>query len=254
MYALHELLEQANKEEKTSLAKIVSASGSRNDQICEALQRQATSAFGFHVLNKRPGYEAIVSNMAKRVTVNTKPSDPILLEKRITQQIWRTVWDRMTPQQRLDFDRELQKQANQWCGGGRPAGILLTGAGLLSAQLSGFGVYMLASSTLGALTAGLGIALPFGAYTAMSSAIAVIIGPAGWIGLGLFALHKLTGPNHQRVLSAIIMVHCIRARIDAERKLPPAPMKESSTTWIVVLGVGIVVLWFLLNLSALASR
>ena len=58
------------------------------------------------------------------------------------------------------------------------SGELITGAGvfgaLTAAQLSGFGVYLLASTALGAITSTLGLTLPFVAYTTMSSAISVI--------------------------------------------------------------------------------
>jgi hypothetical protein len=72
---------------------------------------------------------------------------------------------------------------------GAAAGIF---AALMAAQLSGFGVYLLASTALGALTGAVGIAFPFAAYAAVSSAIAVAIGPVGWIGAGLFAIWALT--------------------------------------------------------------
>lgn len=48
-----------------------------------------------------------------------------------------------------------------------------------AAQLSGFGVYLLASSTVGALSSALGVALPFAFYTGMSKVISIAIGPVG---------------------------------------------------------------------------
>jgi len=55
----------------------------------------------------------------------------------------------------------------------------LTGIG--AAQLSGFGVYLLASSTVAAITSALGITLSFAFYTAMASIIKVAIGPVGFV-------------------------------------------------------------------------
>ncbi len=81
---------------------------------------------------------------------------------------------------------------------------------LTAAQLSGFGVYLLASTTLGAITGAIGITLPFAVYTAMSSAIAVIIGPVGWIGAGLFAVWQLTGANYKKLIPAILFVCALR--------------------------------------------
>jgi uncharacterized protein YaaW (UPF0174 family) len=62
-------------------------------------------------------------------------------------------------------------------------------ATLGAAQASGFGIYLLASSTIGAISSTLGIALPFALYTTMSSAISLIIGPVGFLFAG-FALYK----------------------------------------------------------------
>jgi hypothetical protein len=84
---------------------------------------------------------------------------------------------------------------------------------MLLAQTSGFGVYLLASSAPGVLTASLGVTLPFAAYTMMASVIHIFIGPAGWLGMGLLAVHHLTGPNFNRLTAAVAMVHCIRARL-----------------------------------------
>lgn len=80
--------------------------------------------------------------------------------------------------------------------------------------MSGFGIYLLASTTLGTLTGVIGITLPFVVYTTMSSAIAVIIGPVGWIGAGLFTLWQLTSPSYKRVIPAILYICALRARLD----------------------------------------
>jgi uncharacterized protein YaaW (UPF0174 family) len=123
----------------------------------------------------------------------------------------------MSTCERQEFDRKLRQASLERGSNVSLTGAALSGATLLTAQLSGFGVYVLASSTLGAITAGLGVTLPFGVYTTMSSAIATVIGPVGWIGLGILVIHKLTGPNHQKITCGIVMVHCIRARIAAEQ-------------------------------------
>ena len=61
------------------------------------------------------------------------------------------------------------------------SGITALGA----AQLSGFGVYLLASSTVGAITSVLGITLPFAFYTGMYSVISFVIGPVGFLVMGV---------------------------------------------------------------------
>ncbi len=48
-----------------------------------------------------------------------------------------------------------------------------------AAQASGFGVYMLASTVVGSVSATLGVSLGFGFYTLMAKAISIAIGPVG---------------------------------------------------------------------------
>lgn len=57
-------------------------------------------------------------------------------------------------------------------------------AAISAAQVSGFAIYVLASSTVGTISGILGISLPFAFYTTMSSAISVVIGPLGFLVLG----------------------------------------------------------------------
>ena len=79
-------------------------------------------------------------------------------------------------------------------------------AALAAAQLSGFGVYLAASTAVGAITGILGIALPFPFYVGMAKAIAVIIGPIGWAALGIAAFYKLGSPNMKKLLPAVLFI------------------------------------------------
>ncbi|MFD0797204.1 hypothetical protein ACFQZJ_07020 [Maribacter chungangensis] len=49
-----------------------------------------------------------------------------------------------------------------------------------AAQISGMGIYLLASSSVGAISAALNITLAFSVYTTMSSVISTVIGPIGF--------------------------------------------------------------------------
>ncbi|MGH9632624.1 MAG: hypothetical protein ACRD7E_30320 [Bryobacteraceae bacterium] len=202
----------------------------------QAFQKQATSTFEFRALGSRPTYEQIVRRTAESLKLSTVPPDTPVLERRIVRHLWHLVWDNMSPQQKAEFDRKLKDAARRWMDGKSLTGAALTGAGLLAAQLSGFGIYLLASSTLAAITAGIGITLPFAAYATMSSIVATVIGPVGWFTLVLYAAHKLTGPNYQKVASGIVMVHCIRARIESERKPIAMPAEQMNLFPILVAG------------------
>jgi len=66
---------------------------------------------------------------------------------------------------------------------------------LSAAQISGMGVYLLASSTVGAISAALNITLAFSFYTTMSSVIYTVIGP---IGFAIAAIPLLKKYKHVR--------------------------------------------------------
>jgi hypothetical protein len=53
-----------------------------------------------------------------------------------------------------------------------------------AAQASGFGIYLGATTALGFLSQAVGVTLPFAVYTGMSSTIAFLIGPVGFLAAG----------------------------------------------------------------------
>ncbi len=83
------------------------------------------------------------------------------------------------------------------------------------AQLSGFQIYVLATTVVGALTSALGITLPFIIYTTLTRALGFVIGPIGWIFLGATVLFQLNRPNWSRIVPGIIYVSYIRHKLDA---------------------------------------
>ena len=95
---------------------------------------------------------------------------------------------------------------------------LLAGGLMLITKLSGFQIYLLTTTTLGAITAGLGIALPFGIYTALTATIGVILGPIGFVALAISALLTLSEANYSKLLPGVIYVSYLRHKIE-ERSL-----------------------------------
>ena len=99
------------------------------------------------------------------------------IEIRIARKVLRTVWDKMTPAQQREMEKQLQDVAHQLDAS---VAHLTQGSGLvallLAGKLSGFGVYLLASTSLGTVTGVLGFTLPFAVYTTMSSTITVLLG------------------------------------------------------------------------------
>lgn len=92
------------------------------------------------------------------------------------------------------------------------------GGAIALAQLSGLGVYIMASSVIGAMTSALGLTLPFAFYMTMSKTISVVIGPIGWAALGGWILHKLTGPNLRKTVPAVLLIAAVRSRLELKRR------------------------------------
>ena len=218
MRGVKTLLNKATDDEKKALAEILNANSDSPDDIIDRLCWNCQSIFGY-IFSSDPTYKTIVQQIAKKLNVKYGEFTPIgRLEIRIAQKIMETVWEKMTPKQRKKMEAEMRKTAQEFDNTGSLIGSVGIFGTLTAAQLSGFGVYLLASTSLGAITGAIGITLPFAVYTTMSSAIAVIIGPVGWIGAGLFAIWKLTGANYKRLIPAILYLCVLRAKQKNEFK------------------------------------
>lgn len=87
---------------------------------------------------------------------------------------------------------------------------------------------MLGSTILGAINGALGLGLGFGAFAGLSSAIAAIIGPAGWTAVGLVAIVKLGAPSYKKLLPVVVLIASYREATGAlAAPLPQAPIPTS---------------------------
>jgi uncharacterized protein YaaW (UPF0174 family) len=177
-----------------------------------------------YALGNRQSYSQIAADLAEqlgvKVTIGAGASE---IEMEILEKLWADTWARLTVKQREEL---LAKVAEQF---GASVGKELVGfAGLATAQLSGFGVYVLGSTLLGGLNAALGLGLSFGVFTGLSSAISIVIGPIGWAALGLYTIRKLGGPNYKKLLPIVILVASDRAGgiQQSALRLAPPPQPE----------------------------
>ncbi|MDZ8106283.1 MAG: hypothetical protein RM338_11770 [Nostoc sp. DedQUE12a] len=215
---LKNLLNRASFEERKALAEILKASqptaDSIVDRLCEKSQDPASYVFN-EIFDDHPSYQKIVRRAAKKLNIKcSKYESASAMEVKIAQKVMETMLEKMTPEQKREMEQQLRKTASEFDKGGELLGSTSIFLALTGAKLSGFGIYLLASTTLGTLTGVIGITLPFVVYTTMSSAIAVIIGPVGWIGAGLFTVWQLAGPSYKRVIPAILYICALRARLD----------------------------------------
>jgi uncharacterized protein YaaW (UPF0174 family) len=210
MQKLKAFLASKTIDERRGLQTLLEAEGPAAKHLAAALLWNSTSLLQY-VFTNGPTYYQIVQSVARRLKIRADDGDSVEhLECEISQHLFKTMWEKMTPEQR----EELTKKLKEAMGDENFNAAFKTGASLyaalMAANLSGFGVYMLATTVLGALTSTLGLTLPFVAYTAVTRAISVVIGPVGWLGAGLLTLHQLTGPNWQRTTNAIVYISMLR--------------------------------------------
>lgn len=210
---LMKVLNSSNQEELKGMAKILEMEYQdyyTPEEIKEKLMLKDSMA-SILFTKEKDRYHNMVYKTAKKLKVDSPKSySTKKLEVKISQKVFKKVWNNMSPEQQEQFESKMKEVAKEH-GNEK---TLFANAGvfgaLTAAQLSGFGVYMLATTSLGAITGAMGITLPFAAYTAMTGAISVILGPVGWIGAGLLALFTLGGREYKKLIPAIIYVSMLR--------------------------------------------
>ena len=139
-------------------------------------------------------------------------------ERMLLSKLLIVVYEKMTPEQRLKFDQQVAAMTVTHVKDIK--GLSTSAALLVLGNLGGFATYTLMSTALGALSLG---TLGFGAYTFASSALSFVLGPVGWIGLGLYGVIKLGGPNDQKVVQMAATCAMINQRIKSLRPKPHSP-------------------------------
>ena len=130
------------------------------------------------------------------------------IEGKIIEVIAGKLYQKLNAEQRKAFDTEVRRVASQRSDDPSRS-IIGAGGALLIGNLGGFGTYMLMSSLLSTLSLG---TLGFGAYTFASSALSVVLGPAGWAALGAYAIFKLNNPSLTKLVPIVIAVALIRRK------------------------------------------
>lgn len=212
MDELQYLLKRCSPDERIGLSEILGAEKATPQAIIDEL-RWNYQPWWNSLLGCEPDYREIVEHIAEHLNVSYSKYTFIAdLEIKISQKVLETVWEKMTPRQREEMEVELRKAAQEF----DKTGSLLTSgsifATLTAAKLSGFGVYLLASTALGALTGAVGITLPFALYMAMSMAIKTVIGLVGWAGAALLALWQSGQSNKERLIPATVYICMLRSK------------------------------------------
>ncbi|MFL6415740.1 MAG: hypothetical protein ACJ74Y_08730 [Bryobacteraceae bacterium] len=163
-----------------------------------------------YVTGRGKSYREILIDLAKTLEVSHMSlASAKELEQSIIRKVWNDTVGRLTPGQKAELLSRIEALADQH---GVSFAKEMTGfATLTAAQMSGFGVYLLGSTMLGALNGALGLGLGFGAFAGFSSFISMVIGPVGWAFLGIFTVLKLGAPNYKKLLPAVLAIATARA-------------------------------------------
>ena len=177
-----------DKEEKEVLYKIFQM----KEPILELLENKISKLLlpVGGILQSGLDYPEFMRRIAKKRDIILPVTGTILeKEKFLFQEISKQNLENMPVDQREKLQQELLLKAKEKGLSSSEIASITTLAGIGAAQLSGFGIYLLASSTLGAISSVVGVGLPFAFYTGMSSAISFVIGPVGVI-LAIIPLYK----------------------------------------------------------------
>ena len=174
------LLQEMTPKQKEPLAKILGLKVNSDSEIILKFSKLLRPLKGW--FQDPMTYSQILNSIAKRNNEVVNPSTKtVIAERELYLKLFQIEFEKLNDEEKKIITAELEKaglNVNQISS--------LSGLGALgAAQLSGFGVYLLASSTVGAITSFLGVTLPFAFYTGMSSAIALVIGPIGFLAMGV---------------------------------------------------------------------
>lgn len=167
-------------------------------------------------LKEVPSYSSLICHASEHLGVFE--GNPSLQESElyISHAVIVEALTKMTPKQRVTFFNSqidiCQLPAKMEIKDNSLVAPLTAVTALGLAQASGFGVYIASTTALGFLTHAVGITLPFAVYTTMTSTIAIVIGPLGWLSVGLWGAWKFTGPDWRKLVPALVYIIATNSR------------------------------------------
>jgi uncharacterized protein YaaW (UPF0174 family) len=214
MKEFYEIVKSATKEQRENLGELTeSAFGDAPDTLCNHIRYLRAGSIG--QLFWHESWKQVVTDVADHIHIdwtaalNGRQWRDLAtqdIEAAVVAKVMQNGLEQLSPDQRQKLVLEMRRhtddpQLESW---------LLSGGVMTAAKISGFGVYLLASTVLGGLTSALGITLPFAIYMGMSQTIALILGPVGWAALAGGILFTLNQPNWNRLKLAVVYISMLR--------------------------------------------
>ncbi|MCX2983396.1 hypothetical protein EYC98_21260 [Halieaceae bacterium IMCC14734] len=159
---------------------------------------------------KVPTYDELIYQAADKLKVNDGRPSLEEAEKYISHAVIIEALTKMSPRERIKFFETqvnlgaVVDKGNNVDGGLK--GPISTLAALGAAQAGGFSLYVASTTALGFVTHAVGVTLPFAVYTGMTSTIAFVIGPAGWLAAGTWLAWNATGPEWKKLIPVLLYI------------------------------------------------
>ena len=220
-----ELLSFANNNEIETLEKFSGIKHKSLDQFELAIRKKSTNDISslmkrFQGVDKSlavASYSDMVDLAAKNFKLIRDTKNDADLEKHIVSTQFEKMIKKMDKKDREVLELEITKIAEEKFGK-KNLNLVLSSSGILAANLGGFATYTMATSLLGGISSAIGVAIPFAAYTTLTSAISVALGPLGVGALTLWGVHKLTSANIKSTILVVLEIAAIRERLTFERE------------------------------------
>lgn len=214
MQEFHRIVGLATEEQRQNMAQLTnSAFGNSPETLCNHIRYLRAGSIGQLFWNN--SWKQVVTDVADHIGIDWLSTlkdrswhnlETQEIETAVVAKLFQNMVEQLSPEQRQQIVMEMRREADD----PHLEGLLLGGGAMAVARMSGFGVYLLASTVLGSLTNALGITLPFAVYMGMSQTIAFILGPVGWVALAGSILFTLNQPNWNRLSLAVVYVSTLR--------------------------------------------
>lgn len=195
-------------EQKSVLAKVLQCEANADSIVRKIFRNFYKPIFLWdddESMHYETSYHDILYKVANKLEISCSENETnIQLQDKITRKTFADIVENMTDEQRNELEQKLLKEAESL---GIDVGSSSIFTLLAAGSLTGFAPYLLVTTTVGLLTSIIGVTLPFGIYTALTSGLSYLLGPVGWIGASIFAVSRYKKMNMKKLVPAIVLIH-----------------------------------------------
>lgn len=173
-----------------------------------ALEHFSCNAAGLLFTKSAISYPEILRGALSALDLKSRSRAVEEMENVVIEHLWKKTIAHLDKEELAKLQREIQKSTTSENASAKIGADISTA--LFAAQMSGFGIYLAATTIAGTLTSLIGTTLPFAFYTSMTSTISLAIGPLGFLGAGLVVLVGASGKNWDKLLPFILYCRALR--------------------------------------------